>query len=73
MNFCDYCDCENCKEGWPSYIKVKHAFTDEDKWICDVCYCYEMCKRKHDVSVPYNGPCDDKNCVHRPKIVSEWK
>ena len=40
MAFCDYCDCEDCKYG-NSYLV--HAQTVSGKWICDVCYQYEVC------------------------------
>jgi len=67
MAFCDYCDCEDCQNG-TEYIS--HAQTVDGKWICDVCYLYDLCT----ADGPKRGalPCENKDCVHRPKLVSEW-
>jgi hypothetical protein len=61
MNFCDYCTCTDCKNG-KSYLS--HAQTASGNWICDVCYTYDLCP---------NGPCADKNCSHRPKLISGFQ
>ena len=66
--FCDYCSCQDCQLGC-AYLS--HAQTDTGTWICDVCYTYDLCTA-HGPNRSKNGPCKDKNCIHRPKIVSEW-
>lgn len=70
MNYCDYCDCEDCVKG-TKYIF--HAQTSDGRWICDVCYTYDSCiraKRKNNEEARL--PCDDKNCIHRPVLISDW-
>jgi hypothetical protein len=70
MAFCDYCDCEDCKYG-NSYLV--HAQTVNGKWICDVCYQYEVCQEFADRKG--KGPCLDQEwgtCTHRPKLDSGW-
>lgn len=67
--FCDFCKCSDCLNG-SKYIS--HVETSDNKWICDVCYIYDLC-----MAVPLsqrdpNGPCKDTNCKHRPKLISEW-
>lgn len=70
MAFCDFCTCEDCKNG-TKYIL--HAKTSSGKWICDVCYSYDECvKQKRENGEKQTGPCDDKNCAHRPKLVGKW-
>lgn len=74
MAFCDYCPCEDCKKG-AAY--VSHAKTADGLWICDICYLYDVCAsvmKRDGTSRPggSTAPCDDKNCVHRPKLASEW-
>lgn len=68
--FCDFCKCDSCKFG---ESHLSNAQTEDDRWICDVCWLYEVCMEakiakfgKHD------GPCDDRNCEHRPKLKTEW-
>lgn len=65
--FCDFCECEECKYG---IDRLYHAQTADGSWICDVCYTYDLC-----TSGPLRnpqGPCDNKDCSHRPRIVSDW-
>jgi hypothetical protein len=69
MNFCDFCPCESCKTGTFAH-KVSHAETSDGRHICDVCYTYDLCTSG--IGRNPNGPCDNKNCSHRPTIVSEW-
>jgi hypothetical protein len=62
--YCNYCSCDDCKYGWATTY-MKHAPTEDGKWICDVCYTYDVCP---------SGPCEDENgksicCEHRPKLV----
>lgn len=66
--FCDYCKCKNCQEGcdW-----LSHAQTDNGTWICDVCYAYDLCMSPGS-NRNWKGPCDNKDCEHRPKIISKW-
>jgi len=66
-NFCDYCDCNDCRNGTDM---LHHAMTSNDEWICDVCYLYDLCTSGPNRSP--DGPCREKECVHRPKIVSTW-
>jgi len=44
--------------------------TADGRWICDVCYAYEVCQE--DPKRKGKGPCDEEFCEHRPKIVSKW-
>lgn len=69
MNFCDFCSCEDCITGDCKH-EIFHAKTSDDKFICDVCYTYDVCTSGSNRSL--NGPCEDKECIHRPKIISEW-
>ena len=69
MAFCDFCKCQDCQNG-RTYLQ--HARTSTGKWICDVCYLYDMCTAKDAVKVFCQVPCKNKNCVHRPQIVGEW-
>lgn len=64
--FCDFCTCEDCQHG-TKYIS--HAQTITGQWICDVCFLYDLC-----TSGPnrVNEPCKDKECRHRPKLISDW-
>lgn len=72
MAFCDFCKCDTCRYG-DSYLQ--HALTsDNGKYICDVCFLYDLCTSDHN---PYgvarsDNPCENKNCKHRPKILSKW-
>lgn len=66
-DFCDFCPCSDCKNG-ASY--VSHAKTSTGRWICDVCFLYDICASV--TKGKQSAPCEDKNCVHRPKIVSKW-
>ena len=73
MSFCDYCDCNACQNGW---MALEHAQTFGGKWICSVCYDYEMCLSAPDRKG--KGPCYDETgviaeCIHRPQLISEWK
>ena len=70
MAYCDFCTCDDCQNG---NDRLTHAETDSNQWICDICYCYSVCidaKRNQPIN---DGPCKDKNCHHRPKLVSEFK
>lgn len=70
MAFCDYCDCEECREGTPY---LQHAHVSDacgGGWICEVCFNYSVC-----LAAPARrgkGPCEDRNCVHRPEIAGPW-
>ena len=66
-NFCDFCECENCKFG-TKYIY--HAPVACNKWICDVCYNYDQCTSGPNRNP--SGPCLDKTCVHRPTLIGPW-
>jgi hypothetical protein len=69
MRFCDYCPCDDCLAG-TEYIS--HAQTVDGKWICDVCFEYEVCLDKGSTD-PCAGICGEHKCDHRPTIVSEWQ
>lgn len=63
MAFCDFCKCEDCQAGTPY---LQHAQCEDGRWICDTCYNYELCiEAVRDI-------CKEKDCGHRPKIVSDW-
>lgn len=66
MAFCDFCTCGNCEHGAPW---LSHAPTADGRWICDICYRYDVCTS--------TGPCENEDgsiieCEHRPKLVGEW-
>lgn len=65
--FCDFCNCNTCKYGetW-----LSHAQVEENTWICDVCYLYDLCTDGPEKNVL--GPCENKSCIHRPKLMSKW-
>lgn len=70
MAFCDYCSCSDCMLG-KSYLS--HAQTENNKWICDVCYSYDVCMNKQrEETGTHNGPCSIENCNHRPKLITSW-
>ena len=67
--FCDFCKCLGCQQGLDPYNWYAQA--DDGRWICDVCYDYEVCQEFPDRKG--KGPCDiGVLCRHRPKLVSEW-
>lgn len=59
---CDFCRCTGDNTGHSAYAK-----TEDGRWICDVCYLYDLCTEGN-----HNGPCADKNCPHRPKLATGW-
>lgn len=67
--FCDFCDCPTCLNGEHG---ITHAPTADGRWICDVCWQYDVCD-VHDGK--YNGPCESDegepiaDCPHRPKLI----
>lgn len=65
MNFCDYCKCEHHEE-FGSY----HAPTVDGKWICDVCFDYDVCTSGPNRN---SSPCDEVDCGHRPILKSEFE
>lgn len=68
-NFCDFCDCADCKNGRQD---LRHAKTADGRWICDVCYTYDVCVdawRKQGVRL---GPCEHP-CNHKPKLIGGWQ
>lgn len=70
--FCDFCKCKACQNG---EIYLLHAKTLTGKWVCDVCYAYDICivaKRKIG---ELGGPCEaNEQCDHKPKLFKpiEW-
>jgi hypothetical protein len=69
--FCDFCKCGNCRDGAPW---LSNARTSDGRNICDVCYTYDVCVRaQRKANETVRGPCDNTNCEHRPRIVSDWK
>ena len=73
IKFCDFCPCEQCKTGNTGYksFKVTHAQTEDGRWICDVCYTYEVCLDAQRAEGVVTEPCKNKDCKHRPKI-TDW-
>lgn len=65
--FCDFCTCSDCQNGTE---RLHHAQTADGSWICEICYLYDECTTGPLRSS--TGPCDNKDCIHRPTIVSEW-
>lgn len=78
MSFCDFCNCEQCRNGgmFSSTLPLHHAQCNDDRWICEVCYLYDVCTSGPNRSK--HGPCETKDgeldieCQHRPKLVSKW-
>lgn len=73
MAFCDFCTCEICTKGLHG---LTHALTEDGRWICDVCWRYDVCVRAKAKKSPpdYSGPCEDEHgravkCEHRPKLI----
>jgi len=67
--FCDYCKCEVCKNG-TSYLK--HApVVGGGGWICDVCFMYDLCTSGPNRNK--DGPCENEDCVHRPRLSGPWR
>ena len=66
--FCNYCKCDDCKNGEEN---LEHALTEYNDYICDTCYVYEVCQKFPEGK---GNPCDanDPNCTHRPKLLSGW-
>lgn len=62
--FCDFCFCEDCQFGRDN---LTHSKTSDGKYICDVCYYYDAC-----INAGCNLPCEDKECEHRPKLISSF-
>lgn len=75
--FCDYCNCPDCLEGCAH--GMTHARTVDGKWICDVCWRYDVCvNAKRKLNPSQFGPCEDEwghavECEHRPKLAGEWQ
>lgn len=69
MAFCDFCNCQQCQNGYP--YEVWHAPTIDGRWICDVCYRYDLCTADGP-DRNWNGPCEDFDCIHRPKLSGDW-
>lgn len=67
---CEYCDCSDCQNG---AIFLSHAQTIDGKWICDTCWHWDICSDK-DLYPERKGkgPCEDQNCLHRPKLATDW-
>lgn len=63
--FCNFCDCTDCQNGTKL---LSHAETKDGKWICDICYYYDMCTNGPDrADNPCSGP-----CKHRPVLIGHW-
>ena len=37
MNFCDFCDCEDCRKGETHFTNYR-AQVEDGRFICEVCY-----------------------------------
>lgn len=69
--YCDYCNCPCCKYGWEEAVTIRHAPTLGGKYICDVCYEYDLCTSGPNRNP--DGPCKDYNCEHRPRLIGEFE
>jgi hypothetical protein len=75
MAFCDYCDCDMCVEG---LYDILHAKTSTGRWICEVCYEFDVCVCGNAKVGIHDGPCETLDgalipgCPHRPRIVGAW-
>lgn len=69
--FCDFCPCRDCQTGDSLHI-LCHAQTSDGRWICDICYEYDECVSAQRKAGEPVDPCKNKECAHRPKIISEW-
>lgn len=67
--FCDFCDCADCQGGREG---LTHAATADGRWICDVCYTYDLCTGANKQVPRAPHPCADKNCAHRPRLISAF-
>ncbi len=66
--FCNYCNCDDCVNGRDGLL---HALTQENTYICDVCYTYDVCTNGPNRN--NNGPCSKTDeCSHRPLLISEF-
>lgn len=72
MAFCDFCPCSDCLNG-QKYLA--HAETSDGRWICDVCFTYDLCVNgQRKAGGPVTGSCDEEEeCDHRPKLVGGWQ
>ena len=87
MAYCDFCDCSMCKTGCSSEsvydgdnpvttimaaFPVYHTQCKDGRWICDVCYRYDVCLDSGSKN-PCSGLCCEGKCDHRPELVNgEW-
>ena len=62
MAFCDFCQCLDCYYGTRL---LQHAQTRDGRWICNVCWLYDVCQDDG------GQPCDSNTCHHRPEV-SLW-
>lgn len=75
MAFCDFCTCNDCRKGNRGLI---HAMTADNRWICDVCWRYDVCVSEKRKSGVRDRPCETlagraiPGCPHRPKLVTGW-
>lgn len=73
MSFCNYCLCQTCQNGRGG---LTHALTSDQKWICDVCYYYEVCLDRCEIkhgNKPRHEPCKySEECESRPKLIGKW-
>lgn len=71
--FCDFCNCRDCLYGDGIHL-LQHAPTADGRWICDVCWCYDVCT----AGSHHNGPCEDArgapivDCPHRPRLTGRF-
>lgn len=72
--FCDFCDCADCQTGegdWKT-LGIEHAPTADGRWICAICYAYDVCTRAQRAAGEPRDPCKAKECAHRPKLAGPW-
>jgi len=81
MAYCSFCTCSGCVTGFMGLVSqsnedcgvmdFSHAQCEDGRWICETCYAYEVCLEAGSAD-PCDGECARNECVHRPKLVSEW-
>lgn len=80
MSFCDFCQCKQCQTG-DAPFHYTHAPTADGRWICEVCWSYDVCGRERvrlGETKYKSAPCEDArgraipDCPHRPKLVGPW-
>lgn len=67
--YCQFCDCDD-DEG-NKRTDLSHAQMLDGNWICDICYYYSICITAKEDPNPIS-PCREKDCKHRPVLMTSW-